>query len=306
MTLSLFHHTIRILAVALITFSFAFPAATLAGEFNGIDRKFNKLPEEQKALASRMKDFMKAMDDRYFEQAKDINDGELALEDKDFTTDTSDYNVMVGRGPDVEKIGRMWSYVKEDARENEELSWGRFYSIDVHPKTPLVGMLHATMVMQLYPDGRSFVGGWLGVLPGTKVDEDLKDLKVTMDDVFAEFELDVDFYRDLICVGDPREIRREFRRRPACVGASFYARPPFQDVNKNFDLVSKAFVDFTDMYMETIERRKDQAFTEKDIAAQDEMRKRWLIDQLFSDPFASAIVPFEVWSYANVPPVIKF
>jgi len=300
------HRAALKLAIFVVSFSFAIPAPSFAGEFGGIDRRFNKLPEEQKALASRMKDFMQEMDDRYFEQAKQINDGELALEDKDFTTDTSDYNVLVGRGPDVEKIGRMWSYVKEDARENEELSWGRFYSIDVHPKTPLVGMLHATMVMQLYPDGRSFVGGWLGVLPGTKVDEDLADLKVTMDNIFAEFDLDVDFYRDLICVGDPREIRREFRRRPACVGASFYARPPFRDVNKNFDLVSKAFVEFTDMYMETIERRKDQAFTDEDIVAQDGMRKRWLIDQLYSDPFASAIVPFEVWSYANVPPVIKF
>jgi len=306
MKISCLLRTTRFLAALIVSVSFALPVTSFAGEFGGIDRRFNKLPEEQKALASRMKDFMQAMDDRYFEQAKEINNGALALEDKDFTTDTSDYNVLVGRGTDVEKIGRMWSYVKEDAREDEELSWGRFYSIDVHPKTPLVGMLHATMVMQLYPDGRSFVGGWLGVLPGTRVDEDLADLKVTMDDIFAEFELDVDFYRDLICVGDPREIRREFRRRPACVGASFYARPPFKDVNKNFDLVSKAFVNFTDMYMETIERRKDQAFTETDIAAQDEMRKRWLIDQLYSDPFASAIVPFEVWSYANVPPVIKF
>ena len=34
--------------------------------------------------------------------------------------------------------------------------------------------------------------------------------------------------------------------------------------------------------------------------------RRWLMDQLFSDPFASKIVPFEVWSAANVPPTIKF
>jgi hypothetical protein len=36
------------------------------------------------------------------------------------------------------------------------------------------------------------------------------------------------------------------------------------------------------------------------------MRKRWLVDQLFSDPFASELVPFEVWSLANVPPTINF
>ena len=38
----------------------------------------------------------------------------------------------------------------------------------------------------------------------------------------------------------------------------------------------------------------------------EENAQRWLIDQLFSDPFASEIVPFDVWSFANVPPVIKF
>ena len=98
----------------------------------------------------------------------------------------------------------------------------------------------------------------------------------------------------------------KFRRRPACVGASFYARPAFREADKNFDFVSKTFVAFTDAYMDDVELRKDQDVTDKDIAAQDEMRKRWLIDQLFSDPFASAIVPFEVWSMANVPPIIKF
>jgi hypothetical protein len=36
------------------------------------------------------------------------------------------------------------------------------------------------------------------------------------------------------------------------------------------------------------------------------MRKSWLIDQLFSDPFASKIVPFEVWATANVAPTVKF
>ena len=42
------------------------------------------------------------------------------------------------------------------------------------------------------------------------------------------------------------------------------------------------------------------------VAAQDAMRKRWLIDQLYSDPYASSIVPYKAWFMANVPPVIKF
>jgi len=36
------------------------------------------------------------------------------------------------------------------------------------------------------------------------------------------------------------------------------------------------------------------------------MRKAWLVDQLFSDPYARKIVPFEVWSFTNVAPEIRF
>ena len=61
-----------------------------------------------------------------------------------------------------------------------------------------------------------------------------------------------------------------------------------------------------DVYMELVEKHKDSPYTEKDVAAQDKMRREWLIDQLFSDPYSSKIVPFEAWSLANVPPIIKF
>ena len=39
-----------------------------------------------------------------------------------------------------------------------------------------------------------------------------------------------------------------------------------------------------------------QSYTAEDEARRDEMRKRWLTDQLFVDPFASKVVPFEVGS----------
>jgi hypothetical protein len=58
--------------------------------------------------------------------------------------------------------------------------------------------------------------------------------------------------------------------------------------------------------MGLVEKHKDSPYTEKDVKAQDTMRREWLQDQLFSDPYASKIVPFEAWSLANVPPVIKF
>lgn len=143
-------------------------------------------------------------------------------------------------------------------------------------------------------------------MPGTRIEEDLNELKKGVDGIFAKYEKNPDYNRDLICKGDPKEIDREWRRKPACVGVSFYGRPLFMGTEKNFDIVSEVFVNFADTYMSLVEKHKDSPFTEKDVESQDKMRKEWLLDQLFSDPYASKIVPFEVWSLANVPPVIKF
>ena len=59
-------------------------------------------------------------------------------------------------------------------------------------------------------------------------------------------------------------------------------------------------------YLAILERRQDEPFSAEDLAAQDEMRRRWLQDQFFSDPFSSRLVPYEAWSLANMPPVVKF
>jgi arylsulfatase A-like enzyme len=75
--------------------------------------------------------------------------------------------------------------------------------------------------------------------------------------------------------------------------------PPIQDSNGYLtEMLTKETVSFIE--------RADDDFSAADIVAQDEMRRRWMIDQLFSDPFASKIVPFDVWSFANMPPIIKF
>jgi hypothetical protein len=78
------------------------------------------------------------------------------------------------------------------------------------------------------------------------------------------------------------------------------------DTGKSYAFAAELFDSFIDGYMDIVEKRASDPFSEADVLAQDEMRKRWLIDQLFSDPFSSKIVPFSVWSFANVPPVIKF
>jgi len=280
----------------------------VSSEMAQTDERFEKLSADQKKLAQRMLQFMSDMDKKYFAQVNKLNNNSES-ETKEFTSDDSDYVIKVTRGAVVEKMGQMIAVGKKampNSRIPGNLIWGRFYSLDAHPKSPLVGMLHATIVLQFYDSGMSFAGGWVDIMPGTRIEADLNELKQSVDKVFAKYNLNPDYNRKLICKGDPTEIDRKWRRKPSCGGASFYGRPPFPSTEKNFDLVSETFVNFVDAYMGLVEKHKDSPYTEKDVKAQDTMRREWLQDQLFSDPHASKIVPFEAWSLANVPPVIKF
>jgi len=289
---------------------FGTPTAS-AEQFERVDQgeRLQRLPADQKALAERMLAFIEAMDEKYFGRTEALNGG-AQYEELERTTEYTHYKIKVTRGPVVEKLGRMLSEGQktQPGRGDSTLIWGRFYSLDFHAKTPLVGMLHATIVMNFFEDGRGTTGGFLGVMPGTRVEQDIAGLKQVMDTHFAAYgkESELPLYRKLLCKGTDDTVEF-FRRRPACVGASYYGPPIFRgDTAKSYEFIEKSFDLFVDAYVDTIEQRADDPFTDEDVAAYDVMRKRWLIDQLFSDPFASQLVPFEIWSLANVPPVIKF
>ena len=282
-------------------------AASMATVAFAEDERIERLSGQDRELAEYMKAFISDMDAKYFDRVGEMN-GELVFEDRTAETDWSGYDLRVTRGEVMEKAGRMLSQGKKQnpARGDKELVWSRFYSLDMHPKTPLVGMLHATIVLQFFADGSSSTGGWLGVMPATKIAEDLDSLKELTDAYFAEADKDPSLYRRLICKGTEDTIF-EFRRKPACSGVSFYGPPVYRgSTEDSLAFIAGLFDKFVDAYVDIVEKRADQSYSEADLLAQDKMRKSWLIDQLFSDPFASAIVPFEVWSFANVPPVIKF
>jgi coproporphyrinogen III oxidase len=94
--------------------------------------------------------------------------------------------------------------------------------------------------------------------------------------------------------------------RAACIGAAFYV-PPMLEINDvNLTFVQAAHEGFVNAYLEILDRRKDQSFTDEDLANQAGMRRRWLEDHLFSDPFTMYVVPYEVWSFADAPPVVQF
>ena len=271
------------------------------------DTRFDQLPPDQQKLAQRLDSFIARMDEKYFSRIEQLN-GEAEFEQLLQDTEYSEYDIRVTRGPVIEKAGRMLARGKKTSpgRGDGVLVWGRFYSLDIHPKTPLVGMLHATIVLQFFENGDAAVGGWLGVMPGTRIEADLDALRVLTDEHFARHDKRPDLYRRLICKGTQDTVS-EFRRQPACVGASFYGPPVYRDdTAMSYQFIEEMFDLFVGGYMDIVTRRAGESFTAEDLAAQDDMRRRWLIDQLFSDPFASKIVPFEIWSLANVPPVIKF
>ncbi len=284
-----------------------FTGGLLAGGHQGGGPKITVNADQQLQLQSWYTDFVTRMDDKYFGQVRDMN-GSLEVEDRLAETEWSKFELRVTRGPVMEKAGRMLAPGKKlsPGRGDGILTWSRFYSLDMHPKTPLVGMLHATIVLQMFEDGTVGTGGWLGVMPGARVEEDLALLKQVTDDYFARHGKDPAIYRQLICKGTHDTVA-EFRRRPACSGVSFYGPPVYPgDPEASIKFIAGLFDEFTGIYMDTVRERADDPFSEAQLLAQDDMRKRWLIDQLFSDPFAAKIVPFDIWSFANVPPVVKF
>lgn len=281
------------------------PSPIFAGAHGGSSATVSAVDAEK--MQAFFTQFVADMDDKYFSLVEGMNGG-IEFEDREMSTEYSDFDLRVARGDVMEKAGRMLSFSKKlsPGRGDGVLTWGRFYSLDMHPKTPLVGMLHATIVMQMFEDGKVGTGGWLGVMPGTKVDADLALLKRLTDEYFAARGKDPALYRRLICKGTHDTIA-EFRRKPACSGVSFYGPPVYpDDPEASIRFIAGLFDEFVGTYMDIAAERADDPFTDADILAQDDMRRRWLIDQLFSDPFSSKIVPFEAWTFANVPPVIKF
>ena len=293
------HASAQTLLVAVLTM--------LVVQSSQADERLARLPPEQQALASEYSRFVTRMDEKYFSRVAAMNGG-AEYETLTMDSEYSDYDIRVTRGPVMEKFGRMLALGNKTSpgRGERVLTWGRFYSLDAHPRTPLVGMLHATIVLQFFANGDVGTGGWLGVMPGTRVEADLAELRALTDEHFAKHAKDPGLYRRLICKGTEDTIAR-WRRKPACVGVSFYGPPVFRgDPTQSYAFIADLFDAFVGAYLDHVEQRADAEYTVVDVQAQDDMRRQWMVDQLFSDPFASKIVPFEAWSMANMPPEVKF
>lgn len=270
----------------------------------GIGWSATELTPEQRAFVERAYAFMDEMDALYFGRVAELN-GSDAVEVLDFPTDFAGHNVNVARGPVVQKAGRMRVVNKRPKAEfQRKRLWSRFFSADVHPASPKMGMLHAAFTMNFNPDGSSAVGGWVDVLPGAMSAEDLATLKASMDAVFDKYAVDPEPHRKMSCEGSPGEGER--RREPACVGGSFYGRDMMPVTEHNFAFMTEAYREFMIVYLDLIEKNAAAPYTAADVAKQDYMRRNWLEDRFFSDPYTGNVVPYEVWSLSTLPPQVQF
>ena len=260
------------------------------------------LTEEQSQFAKKMEKFVDEIEAKVLDAIGRLN-GSKDVQTKNFTFETADYVVKVARGPVIEKVGYMRSLVKKALPPMiPEPLWNRYIQIDIYPKTPLVGMLHIAMNFMYGKDGRSSVGGIMDITPGTIIEEDLSSVKGEMDKLFAKRGLDINPFREPLLHGHHKDLLKA-----ACVGVSFYKRPGLEINGENFNLVKESVETMFNAYIKVLEKRKDQKFSEKDTEAMFDMRRRWLEKEFQWDPFPSkGLVPYEVWSFQDLPPEVRF
>ncbi len=292
-------------------FVFALVSFVMVGLSPAIAKNdFEALSEEQAAFATRFEAFLERMDSLYFGTIEELN-GTPELQTETMSTDTSDYLIKVARGLVIEKGGRTINITKKPTRDfQRENLWSRYYLLDVHPKTPLVGMLHAAIVIQFFPDDTATIAGFLDVLQTAHKDEDLDYMRTAMNGVFEKYGRDPTSHRKLSDEGhdedDPMSVDNSRRRKTTQVGGSFYGSPLMQVNEENFGFMTEAYETMLTSYLDVVAQRKDDTYTAEDLAAQDAMRKNWLEDRFFSDPYTTSVSPYEAWSLYSLPPTVKF
>ncbi|MBN8280759.1 MAG: coproporphyrinogen III oxidase, partial [Gammaproteobacteria bacterium] len=242
----------------------------------------------------------------FFERVRDFN-GKSTIEDKVFDYDMATHTVRVARGKVIEKAGWYTNVQKKGLPPMvPDPLFSRYLEMNVHPATPHVGMLHATMYFTYLKNGAGLLAGYMDYVPGVVHEDDNARLKAAVDQVFAKYGEDISRFRTELC---DSKFGKKFHRdtlRAACVGVSLYARPMMKVDDRNMSLAMDAFEAFTGEYFRILDERKRQRASKQDFAEQAAMRKRWLEDQLFADTFSQKVVPYEVWSMANLPPEVRF
>jgi len=264
-----------------------------------------KLSPEATAFASRTLEFIDKMNGIYFDAAARLNGDGNRLEQRELDTENGHWDTQVARGPVIEKAGRTITVIKKPTFQADTL-WSRYLVLAAHPMSPLVGTMQASFVVEFHKDGNSMVAGMIDVMPAATSDEDLAEIKSAVEVVYQAHGVDGAKYRQRSCVASAEEIDLEHRRKAACVGGNFFGRNPMAVTEENFEFMTEIYQTFVESFLAVVEKRQNDAYTEADLALQDEMRRGWLEDRLFADPNTTQFAPWEAWSLYSLPPVVKF
>ncbi len=269
----------------------------IAGE-PGYD--IDALSPEQAELANRMLAFADGIEAKHFEAMERLN-GQIDIEQREFSIEDADYDIKVVRGEVIEKGALTISVTTNGVRPyTEPATWSRVIQVNIHPRSPLAGYLHAFVAFSYDADGSSSIGGWMDFVSGAVIEEDVAAIKQSVDRVLETHDVDATPYRKAACTGQRRQLQN------SCAGVSFYA-PPFMEINEqNFAVVTETFAALYDAFITVVEKRMNEEYDANDVLAQEAMRRRWIIDQMVTDPYAQNVIPYEVRSFQNFPPSVKY
>lgn len=283
-----------------LTFALCFAAGAQAAPGDNIA----ELNADQTSAAEGMLVFMDEVEKEFWGFVKEYN-GNADVESLAVDPGNAHYEIRINRGKVLEKAAVMTAITQAEKPPFVKGGrWNRFFEIAVHPRSPKVGMLHATLVVQIGNDGTSTIAGTIDMMRAAQEEEDLTFFRAQRDAVFARHGIPVDKYVVGGC-GKPNEGGWKWHRPSTCTGASIFGVN--LDANaKNFAFVSDVFRTGMESYFELVDKRKRARYGKAELAAQDFMRRRWLEDQLFWDVLSKNFVPYEAWAPANAPPVVKY
>lgn len=266
--------------------------------------EIERLTPGQAVVARQMLVFMDEVEREFFDRVKSLN-GKVSIASETVDPGNAHYEIRVTRGKTIEKAAVMTAITQAEKPPFVMGGrWNRFFEVAVHPKTPRVGMLHATLVVQVAENGSSTIAGTIDMMKAAQPDEDLAWFRSGRDEVFLRHGVDPAKYVVGGC-GKPNEGGWKWHRPSTCTGASIFGAS-LDVTEKNFAFVADVFRSGMQNYFELLDRRRRDRYGDAELRAQDFMRRRWLEDQLFWDVLSKNFVPYEAWSAVNAPPIVRY
>jgi len=144
------------------TLSFAAESSNEAGaKQSGSRKQLHELTDDQRRNAEHMLKLMERRHAFFLDTIERFN-GSREVETRVFDTEKARHEVSVARGEVLEKAAWYTNYTKRpDPPYVPEAIWDNYLELDFHPRTPLLGQLHATVYFTYMANGASAIAGYM-------------------------------------------------------------------------------------------------------------------------------------------------